>query len=143
MSVSLLLLILCTNLICTAWAQQSAAGQDTLIGIVGRDFVIMGADTSSSGGGGIALTSSNIDKIAVVHDGRGVMNVDGSNIGSGCASSMESLEQQAIAVGFAGDAADGKQANHIPFAKHEKFETLIISSYAVSIICLYIMQLID
>lgn len=97
----------------------------------------MGADTSSSGGGGIALTSSNIDKIAVVHDGRGVMNVDGSNIGSGCASSMESLEQQAIAVGFAGDAADGKQANHIPFAKHEKFETLIISSYAVSIICLY------
>lgn len=84
------------------WAQQSAAGQDTLIGIVGRDFVMMGADSSSSGGGGIALTSSNIDKIAVIHDGKSVLNGHAVVLDR----SRESLEQQAIAIGFAGDAAD-------------------------------------
>lgn len=97
-------LIVLLNQICSAWAQQSAAGQDTLIGIVGRDFVMMGADSSSSGGGGIALTSSNIDKIAVIHDGRGGV-LDGDGMGRRD-SSRDSFEQQAIAVGFAGDAAD-------------------------------------
>ena len=63
---------------------------------------MLGADSSSSGGGGIALTSSNIDKIAVIHDGKGELNYrDGYH-------QRYSLEQQAIAVGFAGDAADGK-----------------------------------
>ena len=96
----LILLIILDNL-CISCAQQSAAGQDTLIGIVGRDFVMIGADTSSSGGGGIALTSSNIDKISVIHDGKSILESDDW--------SRDSLEQQAIAVGFAGDAADGKR----------------------------------
>jgi len=101
----LLLLILLTvsssrDDIFMAWAQQSAAGQDTLIGIVGRDFIMMGADSSSSGG--IALTSSDVDKIAVLHDGMGVLDDNGM-----CHDSRrQSLEQQAIAIGFAGDAAD-------------------------------------
>eukprot|EP00984_Skeletonema_dohrnii_P007966 scaffold2934_cov114-Skeletonema_dohrnii-CCMP3373.AAC.11 len=93
-------------------AQQSAAGQDTVIGIVGRDFVMMGADTSSSGGGGISLTSSNIDKLAVIHDGGGgddalnnILHSD-NHRSSDCLSNKRSVEQQAIVVGFAGDAAD-------------------------------------
>ncbi len=99
----LLLLLLCRN----ASAQQSAAGQDTVIGIVGRDFVMMGADTSSSGGGGISLTSSNIDKLAVIHDGGGVAFHDDNAMNNDCISKRRrSLEQQAIVVGFAGDAAD-------------------------------------
>ena len=82
----------------TIKAQQSAAGQDTLIALVGRDYVMMGADSSSSGGGGIALTSSNIDKLAVIHDG----------MSTGSISRFDAaLRQQSIVVGFAGDAADG------------------------------------
>jgi 20S proteasome subunit beta 4 len=41
---------------------SSAAGTETLVGIVGRDFVLLGAD--SSVGQSIALTASNLDKIA-------------------------------------------------------------------------------
>ena len=85
-----------------AEAQQSAAGQDTLIAVVGRDYVMMGADSSSSlGGGGISLTSSDIDKLAVVHDGYRHREVP-------CDNSINAFMQQAIVVGFAGDAADGK-----------------------------------
>ena len=96
-------------------AQQSAAGQDTVIGIVGRDFVMMGADTSSSGGGGgISLTSSNIDKLAVIHDGGGdnaihhILNADNDSSSSSSEWLLHrrSVEQQATVVGFAGDAAD-------------------------------------
>jgi 20S proteasome alpha/beta subunit len=48
---------------------SNAAGQETLIGIVGKDFVLLGADTSaSSGGGGIALAASNVDKIYIVRE---------------------------------------------------------------------------
>jgi hypothetical protein len=107
----------------TSRAQQSAAGQDTLIGIVGRDFVMIGADTSSSGGGGISLTSSDVQNIALVHDGwRRGRRASGSGGGSGNSNEEEeddggddyfdraSSEQQAIAVGFAGDAADGERA---------------------------------
>jgi len=70
---------------------------------------MMGADSSSSGGGGIALTSSNIDKIAVIHDGgKGLLMVSNNDHDDGDGSDFgrESLEQQAIAIGFAGDAAD-------------------------------------
>ena len=83
----------------TIKAQQSAAGQDTLIALIGRDYVMMGADSSSSGGGGIALTSSNIDKLAVIHDGMSTT--------SSVSRLDAALGQQSIVVGFAGDAADG------------------------------------
>ena len=130
----LLVLLLLADGAPTSRAQQSAAGQDTLIGIVGRDFVMMGADTSSSGGGGISLTSSDVDKIALVHDGwrrwRGANGSGSGNsneeeddggggggrtMGSRCRLDGDyfdraSSEQQAIAVGFAGDAADGERA---------------------------------
>ncbi|KAL3756771.1 hypothetical protein ACHAWU_003521 [Discostella pseudostelligera] len=86
-----------------AWAQQSSAGQDTLIGIVGRDFVMMGADSSTSSGGGIALTSSNIDKIAVIHDGNACLTAKDRGWFD---FSRESMEQQAVAAGFAGDVGD-------------------------------------
>jgi len=72
---------------------------------------MMGADTSSSGGGGISLTSSNIDKLAVIHDGGGddalnnILHTD-NDISSDCLSNKRSVEQQAIVIGFAGDAAD-------------------------------------
>jgi hypothetical protein len=89
-------------------AQQSAAGQDTLIAVVGRDYVMMGADSSSSGGGGIALTSSNIDKLAVIHDGFGDDSVVEEATELYDVRRRDSLKQQAIVVGFAGDAADGK-----------------------------------
>ena len=88
------------------WAQQSSAGQDTLIGIVGRDFVMMGADSSTSSGGGIALTSSNIDKVAVIHDGNACLTAKDS---AWFDFSRESMEQQAVAAGFAGDVGDGEQ----------------------------------
>ena len=126
-----------TNDLVAVQAQQSAAGHDTLIGIVGRGFVMMGADSSSSGGGGIALTSMNVDKIAVIHDGwtgglkrrrlsRYCKNKEGDDDRASLSMmtddddrgmlsgpndddynfNQKSLEQQAIAVGFAGDAAD-------------------------------------
>ncbi|KAL3796265.1 hypothetical protein HJC23_008585 [Cyclotella cryptica] len=97
----------------TAVAQQSAAGQDTLIAVVGRDYVMMGADSSSSGGGGIALTSSDIDKLAVIHDGGCPVRDVGDDFGIGNSPEImrgghrrKSFEQQAIVVGVAGDAAD-------------------------------------
>jgi 20S proteasome alpha/beta subunit len=107
----LIFTILC-RIIPQVSAQQSAAGQDTVIGIVGRDFVMMGADTSSSVGGGISLTSSNIDKLAVIHDGGGdALNSYNDDSVTNRSSSeyvlnKRSIEQQAIVVGFAGDAAD-------------------------------------
>ena len=70
---------------------------------------MMGADSSSSGGGGIALTSSNIDKLAVIHDGKGSVVFDDAT--SMSYNSRESMKQQAIAVGFAGDTADGNSTN--------------------------------
>lgn len=73
---------------------------------------MMGADTSSSGGGGISLTSSDIDKLAVIHDGGGdialnnILHGDNDSYGNEYLLNRRSLEQQAIVVGFAGDAAD-------------------------------------
>lgn len=101
---TLLLLTTLTNNSITL-AQQSAAGQDTLIAVIGRDYVMMGADSSSSGSGGIALlssTSSDIDKLAVVHDGLSCTSVREKD------DAIDALGQQAILVGCAGDAADGK-----------------------------------
>ena len=60
--VSVILLIL----ILSPWkAESSAAQTETLIGIVGRDFVLLGAD-SALAGGSIAWTATHVDKIAVL-----------------------------------------------------------------------------
>ena len=48
---------------------DSSSGPSTLIGIVGRDYVLLGADTTHSGNGGIAVMSSDIDKIYKISDG--------------------------------------------------------------------------
>ena len=62
-----LLLLLFSLLFPSAFVfASSAAGQETLIGIVGRDFVMLGADSSVSQS--IALQSSTVDKISVVVD---------------------------------------------------------------------------
>lgn len=157
---ALAVVVVSTNDLVAVQAQQSAAGQDTLIGIVGRGFVMMGADSSSSGGGGIALTSMNVDKIAVIHDGwtggkkRRILSKywrDKEGDGDGASLStptineghddyemyeslvddyddyhfnQKSLEQQAIAVGFAGDSADadrliGLLKTHVQVREYE------------------------
>lgn len=67
---------------------------------------MMGADSSTSSGGGIALTSSNIDKVAVIHDGNACLTAKDS---AWFDFSRESMEQQAVAAGFAGDVGDGEQ----------------------------------
>jgi len=46
----------------TLVAGSQAAGTETLVGIVGKDFVLLGADSSVAQG--VALTASNLDKIA-------------------------------------------------------------------------------
>jgi len=43
---------------------SSAAGQETLIGLKGKDFVLLGADSSASSS--ITVTSSSMDKITVL-----------------------------------------------------------------------------
>lgn len=159
---ALAVVVVSTNYLIDVQAQQSVAGQDTLIGIVGRGFVMMGADSSSSGGGGIALTSMNVDKIAVIHDGwtggkkRRILSKywkdkEGDGDGASLSTTMidddegghddyemleglvddddyhfnqKSLEQQAIAVGFAGDAADadrliGLLKTHVQVREYE------------------------
>ena len=45
---------------------SSAAGTETLVAVVGQDFVMIGADTASVQS--IVLTSSDMDKIKVVAD---------------------------------------------------------------------------
>uniref|UniRef100_A0A7S4JRZ3 Proteasome endopeptidase complex n=1 Tax=Odontella aurita TaxID=265563 RepID=A0A7S4JRZ3_9STRA len=82
-------------------AEASAAGQDTLVGVVGRDFVVLGADSSVSSS--IAVTSSNLDKISVIvdpfpdeHFGGGTRRDDDD----------DDRRQRAVAVAAAGDIAD-------------------------------------
>lgn len=62
---TVLLLYFGINLL-TNTAYASVAGQETLIGIVGQDFIVLGADTSLSSS--ISLTSNNVDKIRVIID---------------------------------------------------------------------------
>ena len=85
---------------CPVAVTSSAAGQETLIGVVGRDFIMLGADSSTSSS--VALTSSNLDKIRVLSDpfptGR-----DRHDDGNWLA---ESWTQQTIAAAAAGASAD-------------------------------------
>mmetsp|Transcript_10483 Transcript_10483/g.12167 ORF Transcript_10483/g.12167 Transcript_10483/m.12167 type:complete len:346 (+) Transcript_10483:89-1126(+) len=78
---------------------SSVAGQETLIGIVGTNFIILGADSSLSSS--ISLTSNTIDKIKIIvdpfpHNERlNIKNRDDM--------------QQVIAIASAGDTADSER----------------------------------
>lgn len=82
---------------------SSAAGSETLVGIVGPDFILLGADSSVSQS--IALTASNLDKIAVVSD-PGASNNNNNNNDSRNNPTTAAGRQQTIAAAAAGDAAD-------------------------------------
>ena len=64
---------------------SQAAATETLIGIVGDGFVLLGADSSVSSS--ISLTSSNVDKISVLVDPQMEMDVDDSGSGGNSSSS--------------------------------------------------------
>jgi 20S proteasome subunit beta 4 len=87
----MMLLLLLFSLFISSTFASSAAGQETLIGIVGRDFVMLGADSSVSQN--IALQSSTVDKIMVLVD----------PFPSSC---EKRDKQQTILAAAAGDAAD-------------------------------------
>ena len=104
---------------CPAAVTSSAAGQETLIGVVGRDFILIGADTSASSS--VALTSSTIDKVRVLSEPfptgranhRNYRDISTSNrsVGSGGGDDDEvalaqSWTQQTIAAAAAGESAD-------------------------------------
>ena len=106
-----LLIVVSSSMISPSWASQ-AAGQETLVGIVGKDFILLGADSSVRQG--VALTVSNRDKIATLVDPR--VNVHSSSsssspppqqsFGSRTRSSrLLSQQQQCIAAAVAGDEA--------------------------------------
>jgi 20S proteasome subunit beta 4 len=79
----------------------SAAGDtESLVGIVGKDFVMLGADSSISQS--ISVTTSNVDKIAVVVDPHQLLldDKDSDDIAD------KHPRQQAILAAAAGDAAD-------------------------------------
>lgn len=76
----LFLVLLCSTLFCSTEASQ-AAGTETLIGIVGKDFILLGADSSVSQS--ISLTASNLDKIAPLSEPN-FYDCDDSNICSPC-----------------------------------------------------------
>jgi len=93
--------LLCTILLHSIQpSNSSAAGQEMLIGITGRDFIMLGADSSLASS--ITVTTSNVDKLNVLVDPfpnrhrRGIQNRSGD-------------EQQVIVVASAGDAADGER----------------------------------
>jgi 20S proteasome alpha/beta subunit len=77
---------------------SSAAGTETLVGIVGPDFIIIGADSSISQS--IALTASNLDKIAVI------ANPFPTGRPSSTSAIAAQYQQQTIVAAAAGDAAD-------------------------------------
>lgn len=92
---------------------SSAAGTETLVGIVGKDFVLLGADSSVSQS--IALTASNLDKIAhLVDPFPDAYASDKKSKSSRLTSpqqlpeqsSLQPKRQQTILAAAAGDAAD-------------------------------------
>lgn len=82
----------------------SAAGEtETLVGVVGKDFIMLGADSSLSQG--IAFTSSNVDKIAVIVDPQ--LYHEDKNISSEDVGLSETRPRQhAIVAAASGDTAD-------------------------------------
>ncbi|GKY98674.1 hypothetical protein MPSEU_000823700 [Mayamaea pseudoterrestris] len=94
-SIIIVLLVLqCCSFIQFANA-SSVAGTETLIGIVGSDFILLGADSSVSQS--IVLTSSSVDKISILAQAPHIMDND---------KQRRMHRQQCIAAATAGDAAD-------------------------------------
>ena len=87
----------------------TAAGQETLIGVEGKDFIMIGADSSTSGNGGISFTSNSMDKIHEI-----IIPEKDNN----------KKRQQAIIMAAAGDIADCDYINSIvsSHAKIREFE---------------------
>jgi len=118
-------LVLLAASIYPAVVSSSAAGQETLIGVVGQDFVILGADSSSSSS--VALTSSNLDKIMVLSDPFPVGRRRRREVETASADDQhvdQSWEQQPIAAAAAGDSADadsllGLLAAHCTMREYE------------------------
>jgi 20S proteasome alpha/beta subunit len=79
---------------------SQAAGTETLVGIVGKDFVLLMADSSVSQS--IALTASNLDKIATISDPFPNDKIN-NELGN---AKQQHRRQMAIAAAAAGDAAD-------------------------------------
>jgi len=106
------LLFLATILACCSIEivhASSAAGTETLVGIVGKDFVLLGADSSVSQS--IALTASNLDKIAHLVDpfpNSGNENDTESQQQRHNDNNLQQPQrrQQTILAAAAGDAAD-------------------------------------
>ena len=81
---------------------SSAAGTETLVAVVGQDFVMIGADTASVQS--IVLTSSDMDKIKVVAD-----PFPDEIVGDVTRRRNIVAKSQAIVVAAAGDLADVNQ----------------------------------
>jgi len=102
----LLLLLLATCQLSNV--QADVAATETLVGIVGRDFILLGADSSISGGS-VAFTATNLDKIALLVDPFPSLPAkeDLTNHSKNPAFlSRSPHSQQTIAAAVAGDAAD-------------------------------------
>ena len=92
---------------------SQAAGTETLIGIVGKDFILLGADSSVSQS--ISLTSSNLDKIAPLSEPFFYDKEKHRN---------NENKQQCIVAAAAGDAASsdrlvGQLKAHATLAEYE------------------------
>lgn len=112
--------VIFASFVCWCWPSNlaivkasSAAGQDTLIGIVGSNYILLGADSSLASS--ITLTSKDVDKIKIISNpfpnGRkncnSVSNVDSCvNIIS---DSHDGREQQIIAVAASGNLPDSER----------------------------------
>lgn len=108
----LILMLLATIFVCCSLEivhASSAAGTETLVGIVGKDFVLLGADSSVSQS--IALTASNLDKIASLVDpfpnsGSDENDNDSQQTDTNLQRRRRRRRQQTILAAAAGDAAD-------------------------------------
>ena len=121
---------------------SSAAGQETLIGLVGKDFLVIGADSSLSSS--IAITSNTVDKIRFISNPfpfgipkryrRGRISIgDGDSNDAGVEDGDADREhkdrfsfhrQQIIAVASAGELPDCERlisqlSNHVTQMEYE------------------------
>jgi 20S proteasome subunit beta 4 len=85
---------------------SKAAGTETLVGIVGRDFVLLMTDSSVSQG--LALQASNLDKIAALSDPfpEGRRRKESTDRQRPSLLQAGRAQQTAIVAAAAGDAAD-------------------------------------